>query len=218
MTSSGGWREAVEELGVTAQLDAAFRDKPFFLTMTETVGPSAMRHVDVSLTVALPERPKSRSIIPNVRLRLPPPDSPRRASRDRAFSLRKRNKLRTLGNAAGEEACRWGSCGSRRGTSRTRPGGLASALICALTGAEGTKDSVRAAATDLRALGTEDAGGPARATASGPGEPGTDAAPPPVAILHADVLPPADVPDLCRQVGDLTTQAQAQALAPAPPA
>jgi 8-oxo-dGTP pyrophosphatase MutT (NUDIX family) len=32
-------REAVEELGVTAQLDAAFRDRPFFLTMTETVGP-----------------------------------------------------------------------------------------------------------------------------------------------------------------------------------
>jgi 8-oxo-dGTP diphosphatase len=46
-------REAVEELGVTAQLDAAFGDKPFFLTMTETVGAPAMRHVDVSLWFAL---------------------------------------------------------------------------------------------------------------------------------------------------------------------
>ena len=46
-------REAVEELGVAAQLDAAFGDAPFFLTMTETVGPPAMRHVDVSLWFAL---------------------------------------------------------------------------------------------------------------------------------------------------------------------
>jgi len=45
-------RETVEELGVTAQFDAAFQDKPFFLTMTE-VGPPAMRHVDVSLWFAL---------------------------------------------------------------------------------------------------------------------------------------------------------------------
>jgi 8-oxo-dGTP diphosphatase len=42
-------REAVEELGVTAQPDAVFGDRPFFLTMTETVGPPATRHVDVSL-------------------------------------------------------------------------------------------------------------------------------------------------------------------------
>ena len=49
-------REAVEELGVTAQLDPAFGDKPFFLTMTETVGPPAMRHVDVSLWFALAGR------------------------------------------------------------------------------------------------------------------------------------------------------------------
>jgi 8-oxo-dGTP pyrophosphatase MutT (NUDIX family) len=49
-------REAVEELGVTAQLDAAFRDRPFFLTMTETVGPPATRHVDVSLWFALAGR------------------------------------------------------------------------------------------------------------------------------------------------------------------
>ena len=46
-------REVVEELGVTARFDAAYRDKPFFLTMTETVGPPAMRHVDVSLWFAL---------------------------------------------------------------------------------------------------------------------------------------------------------------------
>ena len=49
-------REAVEELGVTAQPAAAFRDKPFFLTMTETVGPPATRHVDVSLWFALAGR------------------------------------------------------------------------------------------------------------------------------------------------------------------
>jgi 8-oxo-dGTP pyrophosphatase MutT (NUDIX family) len=49
-------REAVEELGVSAHLDAAFQDRPFFLTMTETVGPPAMRHVDVSLWFALAGR------------------------------------------------------------------------------------------------------------------------------------------------------------------
>jgi 8-oxo-dGTP pyrophosphatase MutT (NUDIX family) len=49
-------REAVEELGVTAQLDQAFQDKPFFLTMTETVGSPATRHVDVSLWFALAGR------------------------------------------------------------------------------------------------------------------------------------------------------------------
>jgi 8-oxo-dGTP diphosphatase len=49
-------REAVEELGVTADLDAAFHDRPFFLTMTETVGPPAIRHVDVSLWFALTGR------------------------------------------------------------------------------------------------------------------------------------------------------------------
>jgi 8-oxo-dGTP diphosphatase len=46
-------REAMEELGVTAEPDAEFGDRPFFLTMTETVGPPAMRHVDVSLWFAL---------------------------------------------------------------------------------------------------------------------------------------------------------------------
>jgi 8-oxo-dGTP diphosphatase len=46
-------REVVEELGVTAQLDPVFGDKPFFLTMTEIVGPPAMQHVDASLWFAL---------------------------------------------------------------------------------------------------------------------------------------------------------------------
>jgi 8-oxo-dGTP diphosphatase len=46
-------RETIEELGITAQPDAAFGDKPFFLTMTETVGPPATRHVDVALWFAL---------------------------------------------------------------------------------------------------------------------------------------------------------------------
>ena len=47
-------RESVEELGVAAQPDAAFGDKPFFLTMGETTaGPPAMRHVDVTLWFAL---------------------------------------------------------------------------------------------------------------------------------------------------------------------
>lgn len=62
-------REAVEELGVTAQPDATFGDRPFFLTMTETVGPPAMRHVDVSLWFALagrvgqPLRPDQREFV-----------------------------------------------------------------------------------------------------------------------------------------------------------
>jgi 8-oxo-dGTP diphosphatase len=49
-------REAAEELGVIAEPDAAFGGKPFFLTMTETVGPPASRHVDVSLWFALAGR------------------------------------------------------------------------------------------------------------------------------------------------------------------
>jgi 8-oxo-dGTP pyrophosphatase MutT (NUDIX family) len=49
-------REAAEELGVTAQPDAASRDRPFFLTMTETVGPPETRHVDVSFWFALAGR------------------------------------------------------------------------------------------------------------------------------------------------------------------
>lgn len=46
-------REAAEELGVPPVLDEEFADKPFFLTMTETVGPAAARHVDVSFWFAL---------------------------------------------------------------------------------------------------------------------------------------------------------------------
>jgi 8-oxo-dGTP diphosphatase len=49
-------REAAEELGIAAQPDAASGDKPFFLTMTDTTGPPAMRHVDVSLWFALAGR------------------------------------------------------------------------------------------------------------------------------------------------------------------
>ncbi len=46
-------REVVEELGVTARPDLAFGDRPFFLTMTQTVSPPPARHVDVSLWFAL---------------------------------------------------------------------------------------------------------------------------------------------------------------------
>jgi 8-oxo-dGTP diphosphatase len=46
-------REVIEELGVVAQLDAAFRERPFFLTMTETAGAPETRHVDVSLWFAI---------------------------------------------------------------------------------------------------------------------------------------------------------------------
>jgi 8-oxo-dGTP diphosphatase len=49
-------REAAEELGVTAELDAASGGRPFFLTMTETAGPPALRHADVSLWFALTGR------------------------------------------------------------------------------------------------------------------------------------------------------------------
>lgn len=49
-------REVVEELGVDPQLDPVFRERPFFLTMTETVGPPEMQHVDVSLWFALTGR------------------------------------------------------------------------------------------------------------------------------------------------------------------
>ena len=59
-------RESVEELGVTAQLDPAFKDKPFFLTMTETVGPPAIRHVDVTLWYALSGRTR-QSLHPDER-------------------------------------------------------------------------------------------------------------------------------------------------------
>lgn len=53
-------REAIEELGVTALFDEVIGGKPFFLTMTETVGPPAARHVDVSLWFALTGRIEQR--------------------------------------------------------------------------------------------------------------------------------------------------------------
>ena len=95
---------------------------------------------------------------------------------------------------------------------------LAAALICALTGAVGADRSVRAAATDLRALGAEDAEGPAD-NATGAGERGNDAAQPPGAIHCGDDLPPADVLTLCRQIGDISGADLARlltALAPDP--
>jgi len=46
-------REAGEELGVSALFDEESGDRPFFLTMTETAGPPATRHVDVSFWFAL---------------------------------------------------------------------------------------------------------------------------------------------------------------------
>ena len=49
-------REVVEELGVSAEFDQAFQEKPFFLTVTETVGGPEVRHVDVSLWFALAGR------------------------------------------------------------------------------------------------------------------------------------------------------------------
>ena len=49
-------REAAEELGITAQPDAALGDRPFFLTMTQTAGPPEMRHVDVDVWFALAGR------------------------------------------------------------------------------------------------------------------------------------------------------------------
>jgi hypothetical protein len=64
---------------------------------------------------------------------------------------------------------------------------LASALIRALTGAEGTDLSVRAAAADLLALGATPASTVSLADASPP----------------ANAIPPADVPALCRQIGDI---------------
>lgn len=46
-------REAAEELGITAVFDQSCGEQPFFLTVTETTGPPAARHTDVSLWFAL---------------------------------------------------------------------------------------------------------------------------------------------------------------------
>jgi 8-oxo-dGTP diphosphatase len=53
-------REVVEELGVTAEFDPEFGEQPFFLTMAETAGPPALRHVDVSFWFALAGRAGQR--------------------------------------------------------------------------------------------------------------------------------------------------------------
>jgi len=49
-------REVVEELGIEARFDAVTGPEPFFLTVTETVGPPSARHTDVSLWFALEGR------------------------------------------------------------------------------------------------------------------------------------------------------------------
>ena len=46
-------REVLEELGIQAQPDAVCGERPFFLTVTETVGGPDVRHTDVSLWFAL---------------------------------------------------------------------------------------------------------------------------------------------------------------------
>lgn len=46
-------REVVEELGIEAEFDPVFGPRPFFLTVTETVGEPQLRHTDVSLWFAL---------------------------------------------------------------------------------------------------------------------------------------------------------------------
>ena len=86
---------------------------------------------------------------------------------------------------------------------------LAAALIRAITGAEGTEDSIHAAATDLRALGGDSDEDSIGAAALGTVEPGPHAAPlahasagpPPDATPYVDA-PPVDVPDLCRRVSE----------------
>jgi hypothetical protein len=86
---------------------------------------------------------------------------------------------------------------------------LAAALIRVLTGADGADRSLRAAATDLRALAAESAEGPAPTAEPDPGKSGTEIGPPPDVIPHAnpltstDVLMPADAPALCHQLADI---------------
>lgn len=46
-------REAMEELGIEARFDAQHGCRPFFLTVTETIGLPEKRHTDVSLWFAL---------------------------------------------------------------------------------------------------------------------------------------------------------------------
>lgn len=53
-------REAREELGIEAQFDRQHGCRPFFLTVTETVGQPKDRHTDVSLWFALAGRREQR--------------------------------------------------------------------------------------------------------------------------------------------------------------
>jgi tetratricopeptide (TPR) repeat protein len=89
---------------------------------------------------------------------------------------------------------------------------LAAALIRAITSAEGSEDSIRAAVADLRALGGDSDKDSIRAATPGPGEPRPHAAPlavaapasastAPDAAPYVDV-PPVEVPDLCHQVSE----------------
>lgn len=50
-------REVIEELGIEPTFDADTGEKPFFVTVTETVGDPATRHTDVSLWFALEGHP-----------------------------------------------------------------------------------------------------------------------------------------------------------------
>ena len=49
-------REVDEELGIVAEHDTCTGERPFFLTVTETVGSAEVRHVDVTLWYALAGR------------------------------------------------------------------------------------------------------------------------------------------------------------------
>lgn len=53
-------REAREELGIEARFDAHYGGRPFFLTVSDTVGPPDERHTDVSLWFALAGRRDQR--------------------------------------------------------------------------------------------------------------------------------------------------------------
>lgn len=57
-------REVVEELGVPAVFHPRFGERPAFLTVTETVGPPADRHVDVSLWFVLGGS-RGRELVPD---------------------------------------------------------------------------------------------------------------------------------------------------------
>lgn len=83
---------------------------------------------------------------------------------------------------------------------------LAAVLIRAITGAEGSEDSVWAAVADLRALYGESDEDSIHAAAPGPGKPGPRSAPLASSGPPADATPyvdvPVDVPDLCRRVSE----------------